>query len=137
MSVSAQRMRKKLEQRRKEAASKDIVPEHTDNGINGHHENDLIIIYSKYEDLLSTDIERDPTLIGKYVPQWFMTDCVSESRGISTTPNRPMLCDSYRQMEQYGCDSITRATKREIRKVLFYYSKCILKVSDVEPFSFK
>lgn len=134
MSQSAQRMRKKLEERKREAVVNDIVPEHTDNAISGHHENDLIIVYSKYEDLVADDTKRDPIHLGKFVPQWFMTDCVSDTRGVSTTPDQPTLCHSYGDMAHFGTRSINRVVPDGIRKVLFYYSTCLIKVSGMEPF---
>ena len=114
--------------------SEDIVPEHTTNALSGHHENDLIIIYSKYEDLLAAHITPNPAMKGKYVPQWFMTDCVSDTRGVSIAPKTATVCENYREMATFGKESITSVTTGKVRKVLFYYSPSIIHVSGSRPF---
>jgi len=114
----------------------DIVPEHTTNALSGHHENDLIIIYSKYEDLAWDPAEQEPDKMGLYIPQWFTIDCVRDTRGISCSSGIPTLCLSYRQMEEMGRKTVERMPIKafKIRKVLFYYTKETISINGQDPF---
>lgn len=113
------------------------IPEHTDNALSGHHPNDLIIIYSKYEDLLEHDQEQNANMKGGYVPQWFMIDCVDDTRGFSTSPTKALVCQSYEQMDRFGREAIlnARTSKKNIRKVVFYYVTSVTSVSGIQPFT--
>jgi len=80
------------------AQEKVFIPIHTTK-LRGHHPNDLIIIYSKYQDLETKEL--NPEFMGKYVAQWFATDYVNDKRGISMPVSTPLLF-TYEQMANVG-----------------------------------
>ena len=108
----------------------EFVPIQTEK-LTGHHPNDIIVIYSKYEDLENKNL--NPEFIGKYVPQWLVTDYVNSRRGISLPMSQPILC-TYKQMYSMGRENMGKYCKGKINRILFYYSKTIISINDMTPF---
>jgi hypothetical protein len=101
--------------------------------LRGHGPNDLIIIYSKFEDLISKERHIESAL-GKYIPQWFGIDYQTETSGITIPADQITIC-TYEQMEEFGRKMMKGVVKGKIAKVLFYYSDSILAVNDMDPFT--
>ena len=105
------------------------IPEHIP-FLQHQNEDDLIIVYSKYEDLLPNS---DPKCMGKFVPQWFITDYVNENRGVFIPAGKTIMC-TYKEMEEFGMAQINHQLSANIKKVLFHHSERILKVNNMDPF---
>jgi hypothetical protein len=109
---------------------------HTNTPFSGHDENDLIIIYSLLEELC-TDVEENAR--GILVPQWVMTDCVSETRGINAPCGVLIPCYSHKEMESVarhiiGAQSISPF---EVREVKFFHTHSLLSMNGMKPFLMK
>lgn len=111
---------------------KSNIPVHTEN-LKGHHENDIIIIYSKYEDLFPIKENQDPNALGLLVPQWFGTDCVNERRGVFLPTNEPIIC-TYKEMEEMGRKGLSEMINGKLRKAIFLYKSNPISINGMQPF---
>lgn len=80
-------------------------------------ENDVMIVYSKFEHLHPDDKE----YIGYYIPQWISTDLVNETRGVHSPLNIQVLCQSYQQMIALALYKITKEIPFKPKNIYFHY----------------
>jgi len=104
---------------------------HTDK-LRGHKHNDLIIIYSKLNELFphNTNIQASEL----FVPQWFGTDYVNIRRGVSVPLDKPIGC-TFEQMATLGKQTMNRKVKGGVDRVLFYHTDTILSICGMRPFN--
>ena len=102
------------------------------NKLNGHRHNDLIIIYSKLEELLPDNDKAQGT--GLLAPQWFGTDYVNSRRGVSIPLNNIIAC-TFEQMATLGKQTIQRQVRGEIARVLFYHTDKIISINGMPPYN--
>lgn len=108
---------------------KAFTPNHTQK-LRRHHPNDIIIIYSKYEDVKD---DNHPDYVSKFFPQWVGTDYVNDRTGITIPLNELILC-TYPQMANLATKYISQVCNSKVRKILFYYSPTVIVINNMEPF---
>ena len=122
----------------KEKKEKRYKPVHTKR-LRGHKPRDLIIIYSKYEDLMPGDnITREEL----YIPQWIGTDYVNNKRGLSIAFDEVNIC-TYEEMAELGLRNInqklaelgTRSIDHYCKsnRVFFFYHDRIMAINGINP----
>lgn len=107
-------------------------PLHTDT-IRGHNYDDLIIVYSKYEEMVKDPSKRDPRAKGLYAPQWFATDLASKTTGIFIPAQTPILC-TYEEMEELARKRMKSTVNCEFSTVKFYHRDTVMVVNGMDPF---
>lgn len=115
---------------------KEYNPIFTDK-LNGHHPNDLIVIYMKYEDRIEDNANKvnesyNKKHSGKYIPQWFSINRVDDKSSISL-PASSLIC-TFKEIENYGRKSMSRLVRGGVRNVLFYYSSDVINMYGMSPF---
>lgn len=105
-------------------------PEHTIK-LRGHRKNDLIIIYSKYEDLVTE--YQTPEAMGLNIPQWFCIDYTTMMGGISRPLPEPSIC-TYEKMKEEGIATMEEHYNVKIKRVLFYHAEKIFLIKNQAPF---
>ena len=114
-------------------------PVHTKR-LRGHKPRDLIIIYSKYEDLISSGDSTKGK--GLYIPQWIGTDYVDATKGISIPFDNIIIC-TYKEMADVGIIMMNRKLAElgttnidnycKINRIFFFYQSRIMTISGVTP----
>ena len=115
-----------------------VTPHHVENIIEGHHHDDLIIIYSIYTDIVEND-ERDTKraiFANKMIPQWFMFGCVSKNTGVTVKVSAtPILCSTFQEMNEIGRAAVDcNDFGFKVRNVYFHKSPTLMSVNGRLPF---
>jgi hypothetical protein len=106
----------------------------------GHNRDDLIIVYSSYEDIPMNKEDRLALFKGRFFPQWFLTNC-TDGRNAGYQPtgkDSPSLC-SFQQMAAFGKMIVSKRSLGEddgvnVKNVRFFYSPKILLIHENHPF---
>lgn len=114
---------------RKRAQRANII--HVDQ-LKGHDAHDIIVVYSKYEDVI-TKAKEGPIPKKLYFPQWICTDMVSESSGI-WLPMPQLVACTYEEMKELALLGLKDAVKGPFGPVKFYYQSNILTINGATPF---
>ena len=131
----------------KEKKEKRYIPVHTKR-LTGHKPRDLIIIYSKYEDLILND-DNDTTGKGLYIPQWLGINYVSNNRGLTMRFDELTIC-TYEEMAKLGIkimnDKLAELNRRpkyhqldlksvnqdcKLDRVFFFYHNKIMALDEI------
>jgi hypothetical protein len=101
---------------------------HTDH-LKGHDASDIIVVYSKYEDIITT-----PQVQKKlYFPQWICTDMVTETSGIWLPMPQRVAC-TYEEMKDLALNGLKNLVSGPFGNIKFYYQSTILVVNGTTPF---
>lgn len=98
------------------------------NNFEERKENDIIIVYTKFEYLHPSD----KRYIGTYIPQWVVID---QSNGEFCIPfNSAIICQTYKQMKKLALYKLIEILNVKPKNIYFHYVLTEFIIKDNKPF---
>lgn len=106
---------------------KEKIPEHTNDFLT-KGANDIVIIYSRFEDLFPGN----KVAVGAFIPQWVGIGLSDKQHGWCINfSGTPKVLKTYNEMIELDMKKL-RISK--INRVLFYYKDSLTTINEYEPF---
>lgn len=106
---------------------KETVPEHTDE-FQTKGPNDIVIIYSRFEDLFPGNKEA----VGGFIPQWVGFGIINDCSGFCNNFSRqPSVCQTYKQMTEFALKKLITS---KIQNISFCYKNYCVTINEMSPF---